>query len=451
VIDNDTTDAQTVQLTSDVRSVTSIDPFQNGFQNGIVGQQSNTYSIYHYGGVYNGTSQGYSFWTYGGTFSGPEAGDFFAFPNPCSAKTLVGGTATCVIYMGLSPSAPGPRSAYFIDFSNKVFLEQGFGLGATASFVFSPIALNFGNLALGGSTTLNLTVANSSVVAISLHAPTLSAGTQNNGDFHIVSSGCTTLQASSVDVSYQQSCTIQVRFTPTVIGPRSAMLTLSDATGFKQQALITGQGIYPSPIITPSALQFGNVQTGVTSSPQTVTVTLPNQDAAIANLVTSPSAYHLSQNTNCSRGTSVCQFTIVFNPSTTGELDDHLLVTDLATGYSSSIGLTGMGGIPVVSLSNTTLTYSPRTVGVTSIAQAITLTNNGNAPLTLSNLKLVGSNPADYSIVSNTCGSSVAADASCSVSVNFTPVAIGTRSAILQIVSNAASSPDSVQLSGTGN
>ena len=180
-------------------------------------------------------------------------------------------------------------------------------------------------------------------------------------------------------------------------------------------------------------------------------VTLPNQDAAIANLVTSPSAYHLSQNTSCPRGTSVCQFTIVFNPSTTGELDDHLLVTDLVTGYSSSIGLTGMGGIPVVSLSSTALTYSPRSVGVTSVAQAITLTNNGNAPLTISNLGLVGSNPGDYSIVSNTCGSSVAVNASCSVSVNFTPVATGTRSATLQVLSNAASSPDSVQLLGTGN
>ncbi len=439
VIDNDTTDAQTVQLTSDVRSVSVIDQFGNV----IVGQHS--FNIFRSGEVLVGT-----IWTYGGTLSGPEAGDFSADNNPCSAERAL----PCDIFMGFRPSAPGPRSAYFIDISNRVFLEQGFGLGANASFVFSPIALNFGNLALGRSTTLNLTVSNSSVVAISLNAPTLSAGTQNSGDFHIVSSGCTTLQASSVAVSYPyppNSCTIQVRFTPTVIGPRSAMLTLSDSTGFKQQALITGQGIYPSPIITPSALQFGNLQTGVASSPQTVTVTLPNQDAAIANLVTSPSAYHLSQNTSCPRGTSVCQFTIVFNPSTTGESDDHLLVTDLATGYPSSIGLTGVGGIPVVSLSNTTLTYSPRSVGVTSVAQAITLTNNGNAPLTISNLGLVGSNPGDYSIVSNTCGSSVAVNASCSASVNFTPAATGTRSAILQIVSNATSSPDSVQLSGTGN
>ena len=325
MIDNDTTDAQTVQLTSDVRSVSGIDQFGDG----IVGQHSSY--IFRSGEVLVGT-----IWTYGGTLSGPEAGDFSASNNPC----LAGGHGlSCDIFMGFSPSAPGPHSAYFIDILNEVFLEQGFGLGANASFAFSPIALNFGNLALGGPTTLNLTVSNSSVVAISLNAPSLSAGTQNNGDFHIVSSDCTTLQASSVAVMGgpfvshpPTSCTIQVRFTPTVIGPRSAMLTLSDSTGFKQQALITGQGIYPSPIITPSALQFGNVQTGVTSSPQTVTVSLPNQDAAIANLVTSPSAYHLSQNTSCPRGTSVCQFTIVFNPSTTGESDDHLLVTDLRDG-----------------------------------------------------------------------------------------------------------------------
>jgi hypothetical protein len=358
--------------------------------------------------------------------------------------------SSCEIYIDSIPSVPGPRSAYFIDSSDKVFLAQVFGLGAT-SFAFSPIALNFGNLGVGGSTTLNLAVTNSSVVAVSLNAPTLSTGTQNNGDFSIVSSGCTMLAASSVGAQFLQTCTIQVRFTPTVLGPRAAMLTLTDSTGFRQQALITGQGIYPSPIITPSALQFGNVQTGVTSSPQTVVVTLPNQDAAVANLVSSPSAYHLSQNTSCPRGTSVCQFTIVFNPSAIGVANDSLLVTDMVTGYSSSIRLAGTGGIPVVSLSSTTLTYSPRSVGVTSIAQAVTLTNNGNVFLTISNLGLVGANPGDYFIVSNTCGTSVAVSGSCSVSMTFTPVASGVRNATLQIVSNATTSPDSVSLSGTGN
>jgi hypothetical protein len=447
VIDNDTTDTQTVQLTSDVRKLTvdSIGYNTLYLANALVGQETGPPGTGVYGGVYAGTLDGYTFYTYGGSFVGVSASEFNS--DTCTTKSA----NFCEVFLNDKPTTPGPRSAYFIGTDNAVYLAKGFGLSPTASFTLSPIALNFGNLALGSSTTLNLIVANSSVVAISLNAPTLSAGTQNNGDFHIVSSGCTTLQASSAYNGVQPSCTIQVRFTPTVIGPRSAMLTLLDSTGFRQQALITGQGVYPSPIITPSALQFGNVQTGVMSSPQTVVVTLPNQDAAIANLVNSPSAYHLSQNTTCARGTSVCQFTIVFNPSTIGESDDHLLVTDLVTGYSSSIALTGIGGIPVVSLSNTTLTYSPRSVGVTSVAQAVTLTNNGNAPLTISNLGLVGANPGDYSIVSNTCGTSVAVNGSCSLSVNFTPVATGTRSAILQIVSNASSSPDSVQLSGTGN
>jgi hypothetical protein len=47
-------------------------------------------------------------------------------------------------------------------------------------------------------------------------------------------------------------------------------------------------------VIDDDARVLESLQTGVTRSPQTVAVTLPNQDAAIANLVTSPSAYHLS-------------------------------------------------------------------------------------------------------------------------------------------------------------
>ena len=106
MIDNDTTDAQTVQLTSDVRSVTGgIYPLYNG----IVGQGQpfNSYSTL-YGGVYNGTSQGYTFYIYGGTFTGLEAGDFSS-TSPCSTKAFTG----CDIYLQFNPSAPGPRSAYF--------------------------------------------------------------------------------------------------------------------------------------------------------------------------------------------------------------------------------------------------------------------------------------------------------------------------------------------------
>jgi hypothetical protein len=444
VVDNDTNDAQTVQLTSDLRSLAGTDYLSNG----IIGQQNNSFSTSHIGGVYDGTLGNYTFYIYGGSFAGPEATDFFAEPNPCMVKDSV----ECQIYMGSQPSAPGPRSAYFIDSLNNVFLELGFGIGPTASFVFSPIALNFGNLVVGATTTLNLQVDNSSSVVLNMNTPTLSGGQQNTGDFQIVSSTCSqSVPAVSPYNDFTQGCTLQVSFTPKALGPRAAILTISDSTGNSQQALITGQGTYSAPLISPSQLQFGGVQTGATSAPQTVTVTLPNQDAAVANIASSSSPYQLSQNSTCNRGASICQFTVVFSPTTTGTLNDKLVVTDTVTGYSSQINLSGSGGLPVVSLSQTSLTYSARTVGMTSTPQTVTLTNTGNVPLAISAVGLAGANPSDFSITASTCGTSVAVGANCNLSVSFTPGATGTRTAALQILSNAPSSPDQVQLSGTGN
>src|SRR5262249_28029535 len=50
----------------------------------------------------------------------------------------------------------------------------------------------------------------------------------------------------------------------------------------------------------------------------------------------------------------------------------------------------------------------------------------------------------------NTCGSAIASKGSCSVDVTFTPTARGTRSGLLQIVTNDAGSPQSIMLSGKG-
>jgi hypothetical protein len=449
VIDNDTSDAQTVQLTSDVRKLAVGNTGSTLYiANALVGQESSSPGTGVYGGVYAGTLGGYYFYTYGGSFVGVSASEFNS--DTCSTKS----STVCEVFLNDQPTTPGPRSAYFIGTDNSVYLAKGFGLSPTASFTLSPIALNFGNLALGSSTTLNLAVSNSSVVAISLNAPTLSGGAQNDGDFQVTGFGlpscASPVAASSIYTSYKQGCVIPIRFTPTTIGPRSATMTLTDSTGFTQQVLITGQGTYPAPLINPSQLQFGGVQTGSTSAPQTVTVTLPNHDPAVANIVSSSSPYSLSHNTTCPRLASVCQFSVVFSPTTLGVANDMLLVTDTVTGYSSQIPLSGTGGMPVVSLSSSNLNYSSRSVGVTSVAQPVTITNTGNVALSIS-VSLIGADPTDFSIVTNTCGNSVAAGSNCALSVSFTPGAIGARTAALQILSNATTSPDSVQLSGTGN
>jgi pimeloyl-ACP methyl ester carboxylesterase len=105
-----------------------------------------------------------------------------------------------------------------------------------------------------------------------------------------------------------------------------------------------------------------------------------------------------------------------------------------------------------VSLTPTTLSFSGQAVGSSSPVSAVTLKNTGSAPLTITALAISGPNAGDFAIQStSTCNTSrpVAAGASCSISIVFTPSAAGTRSATLTITDNAANSPQMVSLTGT--
>jgi hypothetical protein len=94
--------------------------------------------------------------------------------------------------------------------------------------------------------------------------------------------------------------------------------------------------------------------------------------------------------------------------------------------------------------------FGNQLVGTTSSPQTETITNSGNAPLTISGISLTGVNASDFQITSNTCPSSLAAGASCSLQLTFRPSAIGTRSGALSVSDDANGSPQSAPLSGTG-
>jgi hypothetical protein len=74
----------------------------------------------------------------------------------------------------------------------------------------------------------------------------------------------------------------------------------------------------------------------------------------------------------------------------------------------------------------------------------VTITNNGNGPLTVSSVQANG----DFSQTNN-C-STVAASSSCAVQVTFTPTTSGARTGALTITSSAIGSPQTVTLSGSG-
>jgi hypothetical protein len=104
---------------------------------------------------------------------------------------------------------------------------------------------------------------------------------------------------------------------------------------------------------------------------------------------------------------------------------------------------------PVVRFSPASLTFNSQTIGTISASQNVTLTNTGNAALTISGISVSGTNSSDFS-QTNTCGTSLAAGTGCTISVSFSPAASGTRSASFSVTDNAAGSPQAVALSGTG-
>ena len=112
------------------------------------------------------------------------------------------------------------------------------------------------------------------------------------------------------------------------------------------------------------------------------------------------------------------------------------------------------GGSPApgVSLSPANLTFAGQKVSTTSAPHATTLTNTGTAPLTISGFGLTGANATDFA-QSNDCPLSpatLAPNATCTISVTFTPSGSGTRSATLAVSDDAAGSPHTLGLSGTG-
>ncbi len=105
--------------------------------------------------------------------------------------------------------------------------------------------------------------------------------------------------------------------------------------------------------------------------------------------------------------------------------------------------------VPAAAVSPTRLAFGGVAVGQTSGTMVATLRNDGVVSFAVNGISLTGSYASWYSQTNN-CPASLAAGASCTISVGFTPQAALTRSAKLSIATNATSTPLGVALSGTG-
>ncbi len=81
--------------------------------------------------------------------------------------------------------------------------------------------------------------------------------------------------------------------------------------------------------------------------------------------------------------------------------------------------------------------------------RVITLSNKGHVAVSITSIAITGMNVGDFS-ETNTCGTSVAAGASCFIRVTFKPSAKGKRAAAVSVNDDGGGSPQKVTLTGTG-
>lgn len=102
-----------------------------------------------------------------------------------------------------------------------------------------------------------------------------------------------------------------------------------------------------------------------------------------------------------------------------------------------------------VSVSATDLAFADTRVNSVSNTQIVAVINNGVGLLTVSDVKLTGT---DYLLISSTCSAStpISANGRCGATVRFAPKALGLRAGSLQFVHNATAGAATVTLTGTG-
>jgi len=207
-----------------------------------------------------------------------------------------------------------------------------------------------------------------------------------------------------------------------------------------------GPASAPGVMLNPASLQYASQTIGSTSAAQTVLLrNLGSVPLSISSIITTGDFAETDNCGNTVSNTGTCTLSVTFTPTAPGSRSGTVAIHDDAAGTPQIIGLSGSGVGPFVGLTPASLSFSGVLVGSSSAAQTVTLTNTGNATLSISGIQAAG----DYTQTNN-CPASLSAGSSCVINVTFTPTASGSRSGTVTITDGAIGSPHNVGLTGTG-
>ncbi len=172
--------------------------------------------------------------------AGNHPTDFVFGANACSGVTLLP-AQVCTIDVAFKPGVIGARNALVRVMVGSTILVDGVvqGIGAAPDPIsISPISYAFTATAVGAtSTTETFTLFNTGTVSTGVLARSITGADPTQFGFSL-SDTCT-----GVDVPAAGMCTIDVVFSPTTTGAKSATLSLTSTPGGTHTAALTGTGL----------------------------------------------------------------------------------------------------------------------------------------------------------------------------------------------------------------
>lgn len=371
-----------------------------------------------------------------GVYSTRQVGNCAAAASNCWAAYGAGLPDAPVVGLSAAPATAQQSVLAAATFGRGVWQIPLWTAGTTlTTATVSPTSLRFSSQAYGTtSTAQTVTVTNTGSTALT---PTSIAVSGDFGE---------TDNCANATVQAGASCTVQVTFTPSQTGTLTGQLTIDgNISGGPLTVALSGTGTSAGAVqVSPVSISFGTVEVGTTSS--ALQVTLQNSGATAANITsimaTAPFALASNACGTSIAANSACQLTVDFAPTQTGAATGSLTVVDDAG--TQTVALSGTGAAPPTdTLSPASLTFSGTIIGQLSAPQTVTLTNSGGEPLT--GIAATVSGPFQ---VSSNCGTQLAANASCAISVVYAPSTAGTQTGTLTVAD--ALKTQTVALTGTG-
>jgi hypothetical protein len=235
--------------------------------------------------------------------------------------------------------------------------------------------------------------------------------------------------------------------------PTSSGLALtSGGVGYTATCcIVVSNSEYYTPLtltLSVYSVNFGLQKVGLTSAPQTVTVTNVSHHSSTFSGIASSGDF--AQSNNCPTTLAAgqqCSITVTFNPTRTGTRSGALTLRDNDPGSpTQTVSLTGTGESLALGFAPASLNLGTVAVGGSS-TQSATLVNDGSAPVTITGIAV---SPATGTFTqTNNCPTTLAVRQSCTIQVVFTPPDVFSYAATVS-VTNSAGAAAALPVSGMG-